>query len=156
MSCNAMQRNAMQCNVMQCMYVRMHGWMDVWMDGWMYVWMYVCMHACMHVCMYVLHHIATHGNLDFKVEDAACGPGSSCDRTMLLDNYDRRFPREPGLAGLRLRDLRDQASLADLGRPGRPGRHFSCTFSDALKRHPTYKLFWSEPEIVKVDSRDHS
>lgn len=45
------------------------------------------------------------------VEDAACGPGSSCDRTMLMDNYDRRF---------------------------------SCSFSDALKRSPTYKLFWPD------------
>ena len=25
-----------------------------------------------------------------EVEDAACGPGSSCDRTMLMDNYDRQ------------------------------------------------------------------
>ena len=59
------------------------------------------------------------------------------------------------------RRLRDDSETSETSTPvapvdacaSPPGRHFSCTFSDALKRHPTYKLFWSEPEIVR-NSRD--
>ena len=89
---------------------------------------FVAAAACLLTAVCRIFDTICHAILD-KVEDAACGPGSSCDRTMLMDNYDRpKAPKPPSKS----------ISITAVS-----ARRFSCSFSDALKRSPTYKLFWS-------------